>query len=125
MQSLDIFINFPIYDININVLHHDPETVLPQHIKRMNAYWGDESWRKVAYEESQGLFGPIAEKVTNRRFADAFRERLRNVAGFKKVPQPLPMRNSKNSVVYYLFFASHKDTAEHIVRYIFDTFGKH
>lgn len=125
MQTLDIFINFPMYDININVLHHDPETVLPQHVERMNAYWGDESWRKVAYEESQGLFGPIEEKVGNARFAEAFRERLKKVAGFKKVPYPLPMRNSRNSIVYYLFFASHKDTAEHIVKYIFDNFGRY
>jgi three-Cys-motif partner protein len=124
MQSLDIFINFPIYDININVLHHDQETVLPQHIERMNAYWGDESWRDVAYEKSQGLFGTIEEKVTNLRLAEGFRDRLKKVAGFKKVPRPLAMRNSKNSVVYYLFFASHKDTAENIVTYIFDTFGK-
>lgn len=102
MQSLDIFINFPIYDININVLHHDPDTVLPQHIARMNAYWGDESWRKVAYEQSNGLFGPIEEKVTNSRFAEAFRDRLKKVARFKRVPPPLAMRNSKNSIVYYL-----------------------
>ncbi|MGB0012273.1 MAG: three-Cys-motif partner protein TcmP [Candidatus Sulfotelmatobacter sp.] len=125
MQSLDIFINFPIYDININVLHRDPLTVLPPHIERMNTYWGDETWRDVAYEKSRGLFGDMEEKVTNRRFAEAFRERLKKIAGFKKVPQPLAMRNSKNSVVYYLFFASHKDTAENIVKYIFDTFGKH
>jgi three-Cys-motif partner protein len=125
MQSLDIFINFPIYDININVLHRDPDTVSPQHIERMNAYWGDGSWRKIAYEQSEGLFGPMEEKITNRRLAEAFRERLRQLAGFKKVPEPLAMRNSKNSVVYYLFFASHKDTAEHIVKYIFDTFGRH
>jgi len=125
MQSLDIFINFPIYAININVLHHDPETVLPQHIEQMNAYWGDESWRDVAYEKSPGLFGPMEEKVTNLRLAEAFRDRLKKVAGFKKVPQPLAMRNSKNSVVYYLFFASHKGTAENIVTYIFDNFGRH
>ncbi len=125
MQSLDIFINFPIYDININVLHRDPKTVLPLHIERMNTYWGDKSWREVAYEKSPGLFGDMEEKVTNRRFAEAFRERLKKIAGFKKVPQPLPMRNSRNSVVYYLFFASHKNTAENIVKYIFDTFGKH
>ena len=125
MQSLDIFVNFPIYDININVLHHDRESVLPQHVERMNSYWGDESWQEVAYEKSPGLFGPMEEKVTNERLAEAFRDRLRNVAGFKKVPRPLPMRNRKNSVVYYLFFASHKDTAEHIVTYIFETFGKH
>ena len=48
MRSIDIFINSPIYDININVLHHNPDSVLPQHVARMNAYWGDESWRRVA-----------------------------------------------------------------------------
>jgi three-Cys-motif partner protein len=125
MQSLDIFINFPIYAININVLHHDRETVLPQNIERMNAYWGDESWRDAAYEKSAGLFGTMEEKVTNHRLAEAFRDRLKKVAGFKRVPQPLAMRNSKNAVVYYLFFASYKDTAENIVKYIFDTFGTH
>lgn len=123
MRSLDIFINFPVYDININVLHHNRDTVLPQHIDRMNAYWGDDSWEDIAYQTSPGLFGPMEEKVTNGRLAEAFRRRLQKVAGFKKVPQPLAMRNSKNSIVYYLFFASHKDTAEHIVKYIFDTFG--
>lgn len=124
MRSLDIFINFPIYDININVLHHDQSTVLPMHVERMNAYWGDESWRDVAYEKSPGLFGTMEEKVSNRRFAEAFRKRLREVAGFKRVPEPLPMRNSRDSIVYYLFFASQKDTAEEIVTYIFDNFGR-
>jgi three-Cys-motif partner protein len=125
MQSLDIFINFPIYDININVLHRDPSTVLPLHVTRMNAFWGDQSWREIAYEKSQGLFGPMEEKVTNERLAEAYRDRLRKVAGFKKVPPPLAMRNRKNSIVYYLFFGSHKGTAENIVTYIFDKFGKH
>jgi three-Cys-motif partner protein len=124
MQSLDIFINFPIYDININVLHHDPKTVLPVHIERMNAFWGDETWRDAAYEESPGLFGMMEEKVSNRKLAEAFRKRLNKVAGFKRVPEPLPMKNSNNSVVYYLFFASHKDTAEDIITYIFDKFGR-
>ncbi len=125
MKSLDVFINFPMYDININVLHRDPRTVLPLHIERMNAYWGDESWRNVAYEESSpDLFGNTElEKVSNERFAAAFRERLRKVAGFKKVPEPLAMRNRKGSTVYYLFFASQKGTAEDIVKYIFKKFG--
>jgi len=124
MQSLDIFINFPIYDININVLHHDQKTVLPLHIERMNAYWGDESWRSVAYEKSHGLFETMEEKVSNRRLAEAFRERLKTVAGFTRVPEPLPIRNGKGSIVYYLFFASHKGTAENIVTYIFDKFAR-
>jgi len=123
MQSLDVFINFPIYDININVLHCDPSTTLPLHIERMNAYWGDESWRKLAYETNPGLFEDFEEKVSNRRFAEAFRERLQKVAGFARVPDPLPMKNGKGSIVYYLFFASQKDTAEDIVKYIFNKFG--
>jgi three-Cys-motif partner protein len=124
MQSLDVFINFPIYDININVLRRDSSTVLPLHIERMNAYWGDESWRDVAYDKSPGLFGDMEEKVSNRRFAEAFRKRLKEVAGFARVPEPLPMKNGKGSVVYYLFFASQKNTAEGIVTYIFDNFGR-
>jgi three-Cys-motif partner protein len=125
MKSLDVFINFPIYDININVLHRDQKTVLPLHIERMNAYWGDESWRELAYEESDpDLFGNTdLEKVSNDKFTAAFRERLRKVAGFKKVAQPLAMRNSKGSTVYYLFFASQKGPAENIVKYIFEKFG--
>lgn len=125
MESLDVFINFPIHDINRTVLHHRPEGASAANIARMNAYWGDDSWRKYAYEDTQpDLFGNVdSEKVSNQKFAAAFRERLRKVAGFKRVPEPLPMRNKKGSIVYYLFFASHKDTAEHIVKYIFDNFG--
>jgi len=65
----------------------------------------------------------MEQKVSNEKFAGAFRERLKKVAGFKRVPQPLAMRNSNNSVVYYLFFASQKDTAEKIVTHIFNKFG--
>jgi len=64
------------------------------------------------------------EKVSNAKFADAFRNRLRKTAGFKMVPDPLPMVNSRGSTVYYLFFASQKGTAEDIVTYIFDKFGR-
>ena len=124
MKSLDIFINFPIHDINRTVLHHDPDGASPANIARLNAFWGDESWRDVAYEKSEGLFGTMEEKVSNQRFAEAFRDRLKKIAGFKRVPEPLPMRNSKGSTIYHLFFASHKDTAEHIVTYIFDNFGR-
>jgi hypothetical protein len=44
---------------------------------------------------------------------------LRNVAGFNVVPEPLPMKNSKNAVVYYLFFASPKEVAQTIINDIF------
>ena len=125
MRSLDVFINFPIHDINRTVLHRRPEGVSAVNVARMNAYWGDDSWRELAYDGNLNLFGDTDfEKVSNQRFAEAFRQRLKKVAGFKRVPEPLPMKNRNNSVVYYLFFASHNGTAEEIVTYIFDKFGR-
>ena len=54
--------------------------------------------------------------------AEAFRERLKSVAGFARVAEPLPMRNSQGAIVYYLFFASQKDVADHIVTEIFNRY---
>jgi hypothetical protein len=65
------------------------------------------------------LFGIDHEKTDNKTIAQAFRERLRQVAGFSSVPDPLPMRNKKGAIVYYLFFASPKPVAANIVRDIF------
>ena len=116
MRTLDVFLNFPVMGINRNALRRDPENVDDLQKKRMTAAWGDHSWLDVAY--SQDLFGK-PDKLSNETIAEAFRTRLREVAGFARVPKPIPMRNSKGAIVYYLFFASQKDTAEHIVREIF------
>jgi three-Cys-motif partner protein len=66
------------------------------------------------------LFGaPDIVKQGNDAIVAAFRERLRKVAGFQFVPEPLPMKNSTNAVVYYLFFASQKPVAQKIIDAIF------
>lgn len=65
------------------------------------------SWRDIAYKSIQGLLWDDEEKATNDAVAEAFRERLHKVAGFKTVASPLPMRNSTAATVYYLLFASH------------------
>ena len=64
-----------------------------------------------------------AEKTTNTAVVEAFRQRLRDVAGFKNVPPPLAMKNSTGAVVYYLFFASQKAVAADIIRDIFKRYG--
>ena len=64
----------------------------------------------------------MEEKTANEAIAAAYRERLKNVAGFDYVPEPMPMRNTKGAVVYYLFFASHNPVAKKIVEYIFDKY---
>ena len=123
MKSLDIFLNFPVADMNRNVFWHDPSGVDDADIKRMNAFWGDESWRDVMYSTAGNLFGFPEKEGSNATIATAFKDRLRAVAGFKRVPEPMPMRNSRGAVVYYLFFASQKDTAENIVTDIFRKYG--
>ena len=110
MKSIEIFLNFPMVDMNRNVLWHNPEKVNPLQKERMNAFWGDDSWYKSAYDTTQNLFG-LEEKNPNISVVKPFQKRLKTVAGFKYVPEPMPMRNSKNAVVYYLFFASQKPVA--------------
>jgi hypothetical protein len=58
------------------------------------------------------------DKQNNNAIVGAFRKRLKNDAGFKYVPEPLPMRNKKNAIVYYLFLASQKAVAEDIIESI-------
>lgn len=118
MKSMEIFLNFPVMDMNMNVLKHDPDKVDPEQAARMTAFWGDESWRQAAYNTTGNLFG-YEEKTENADVAEAFRQRLKKVAGFSYVPEPIPMRNTKGAVVYYLFFASHKPAAQNIVTDIF------
>jgi three-Cys-motif partner protein len=121
MRSLDIFLNFPVMDMNRNVFWRNPERVDGAQKARMNAYWGDESWTDAAYATNTTLFHE-PEKQSNEVIAEAFRRRLKEVAGFAWVPSPLPMRNSTGAIVYYLFCASPKNTAERIVLDIFEKY---
>ena len=123
MQSIEIFLNFPVMDMNRNVLLSNPEGVEPKDISRMNAFWGDDSWTKVAYLQTQNLFGEtIGMKQSIKKITSAFRNRLLEVAKFKYVPQPVPMRNSMSSILYYLFFASQNKTGADIITYIFNKY---
>jgi three-Cys-motif partner protein len=119
--AVDMFLNFPVMDMNRNAIWRNPAAVPQDGIDRMNRFWGDESWRPVAYvPHAQGdFFGTPIVKQGNDAIVTAFRERLRSVAGFQHVPDPLPMRNSTNAVVYYLFFASQKPVAQKIIDDIF------
>jgi three-Cys-motif partner protein len=121
-KTIDMFLNFPIMDMNRNALSREQGKGTKDGIERMNRFWGDESWRDIAYAESkqQSLFAsPDIEKQKNDTIAAAFRERLRKVAGFEFVPQPMPMKNKNNATLYYLFFASAKPIAGKIIEDIF------
>ncbi len=124
MKTVELFINFPVMDMNRNAIWHDHEKVDEAQLLRMDRFWGDRTWRDVAYKDEKTLFETLKRKVTNEDFAEAFRARLEQVAGFKYVPKPLPMKNKKGAVVYYLFFASMNYTAKEIVEYIFNKHSK-
>jgi three-Cys-motif partner protein len=125
MRSIEIFLNFMIMDANMNVLWRNPDSVAPDQAQRMTKFWGDDSWRAAAYRTQPGLFGPIEEKSSNESVVAAYRERLKKVAGFKFVPEPLPMCNTRGIVVYYLFFASQNSTGNKIAEHIFKKYRSH
>jgi len=114
MKSIEIFLNFMIMDANMNVFWKTSSNPDPTQISRMNTFWGDESWREVAWEVVPDLFEDQIEKASNETIVNAYAERLRKKAGFQYVPKPLPMRNSKGAVIYYLLFASHDRTGAKI-----------
>jgi len=68
------------------------------------------------------LFEEMLEKTCNEDMAVAYRKRLREVAGFEYVPEPLPMKNSKRAVVYYLYFASQNETGYKVAKEILDKY---
>lgn len=129
MRSVEIFLNFPIMDINRNAKREHLDEVDPEHRARMNAFWGDESWHAAMFAPSpqstffDALLGapaaPDVEKLDNEAFVATFRTRLQEVAGFRFVPKPVPMRNTRNAVVYYLFFASNNSVGNKIASHIF------
>ncbi len=123
-RSIEIFLNFMVMDMNMNVLWRNPDNVAPAQIARMDAFWGDNTWRRILYHRPRGLLPgfDFEEKASNQEVAEAFRERLQKAAGFQFVPQPIPMRNTRGAVVYYLFFASPNETGARIVGDIFNKY---
>ena len=122
-QSIEIFVNFMIMDINRNALRRNPSKSVKTKVEQMTRLWGDDSWLDAGYDQVPTLFDedrPV--KVSNERFAEAFRQRLIKKAGFKCVPKPMPMKTKTNAVIYYLFFASQKDSGMGIVNDIFNQY---
>lgn len=122
-KSIDVFMNFMMMDINRNAMRRNPSKSVTSKVEQMTRLWGDESWLDAGYDQVPTLFEThVPQKVSNERFAEAFRQRLVTKAGFKCVPKPMPMKTRTNSVIYYLYFASQKDAGMDIVEYIFNKY---
>jgi len=120
LNTVDIFLNFPVMDINRNTLRKRLDAATTQDIVAFTEFWGGQEWKDKMYQPD--LFDELEKVGTNRTLAGAFQERLRDVAGFKFVPEPILMKNTKGGELYYLFFASHQPVAQEIVE---DIFNKH
>jgi three-Cys-motif partner protein len=121
-KTMDVFINFPLMDINRNAALKKLETADPRQGARLTKIWGDESWKELVYVEQWGLFdAPVLIKKIrgNEILKQGFRERLKHKAGFSCVPEPILMRNTTGGSLYFLFFASQKQVAQNIAEHIF------
>jgi three-Cys-motif partner protein len=126
LGTIDVFINFPVMDINRNVLFQDLSKADEEDLKRMTAFWGDDSWMQVLYARQDDLFGAthLIRVEDFRRLALAYGKRLQKVAGFNFVPEPILMCNRNNGPLYYLFFASPQKVADTIIKAIFDKYRR-
>jgi three-Cys-motif partner protein len=134
LKTTEIFLNFPLMDMNRNVLHKDLMTASSDQMERMNRFCGTEEWQEILYKETKQmrLFKDFGEsyriKVVNGniKLGEWFKgERLEKAAGFRYVPDPILMRNSKGGPLFFLFFASHNETGKKIVSDIFSRYRKY
>lgn len=124
LKTVEIFLNFPIMDANRNILFEDLSKVEQEDIDRMTAFWGDKSWMNILYKKEKDLFGrTFLMKIKNfKTLADEFRKRLKNMAQFEYVPEPILMSNTKNGPLYFLYFASQQNVANKIINDIFNKY---
>ncbi len=121
-RAVEVFVNFPVMHMNRNCKKEQIGGILPGELAAMDGFWGDRSWHAAMFRDSgqmDFLGGMDVVKQENRDLVNAYCARLRNVAGFGFVAEPLAMRNSKGAVVYYLIFAGPNQTGWKIVQDIY------
>jgi len=121
-QAVEVFINFPVMHMNRNCKKEDISDILPGELDAMDRFWGDRSWHPAMFRPSRqgNLFGENElDKTENLDLANAYCERLKKIAGFGFVAEPLAMRNSRNAIVYYLIFAGPNKIGWRIVQDIY------
>ena len=121
-QAVEVFINFPVMQMNRNCKKADISDILPGELEALDRFWGDRSWHSAMFRPSAQttLFGDEElDKTGNPDLVKAYCQRLKDVAGFGFVAEPLAMRNSINAIVYYLIYAGPNKTGWRIVQDIY------
>lgn len=113
-NTMDVYLNFPIMDINRNAARKVLETANPQEGARLTKIWGDDSWKSLVYWEQPLLSAPpllVKKPAGTRIIKQGFIERLKNVAGFAFVPEPILMRNQIGGPLYFFFCLAYAGSA--------------
>ena len=123
VETIEVFLNFPVMAINRNVRRRRKENISPAMREQMHRFWGTE-WEAELYEEEQTLFGPktIRIKQSGKELGERFQNRLKEI--FPHSTVPVLMTNSTNAPLYCLVFAGHNPTGVRIANDIFGKFLK-
>ena len=95
MGSVEVFLNFMIMDINRNALRKNGG--VSSKVDQLFDCGEIHRVGRCCVQQRRQLFED-PQKVSNARFEEAFRERLKKKAGFKYVSPPMPMKTKTNSV---------------------------
>ena len=87
-RAVDMFLNFPVMDMNRNAIWRNPDKAPAGGLDRINKFWGDDSWRNAAYAEARqrSFFGPELVKQGNEEIVAAF---LAHTKTFHDIYAPL------------------------------------
>lgn len=104
-RTMEVVINFPLA-MAINRLITRSGDVKEGWADQLNACFGTEEWRTIAYSRNVDLFG---NEITTKngdvadRLLDLYVSRLKAI--FPYVARPRLVRNTKNAPLYYLIWA--------------------
>ena len=104
-KGLEVIINFP-FGMAINRLLLTSGELPKKWKERLDATFGSDEWRDLAYEESTDLFGDAAVSKrtdTRDRILQWFGARLRITFGFASTSQLVT--NTRGNPLYYLIWA--------------------
>lgn len=104
----DLIINFPISDILRNIEN-------PLDEERIKKCIGFDDFKSIGYAKQPGLFDfELLEKnpKSGQIILEEYVKLLKEKAGFKNVTsKPLPLKNRKNAIMFYVLIATHNDKA--------------
>ena len=107
MRTIEIFLNFSIMDANMNVFKHNQDKVEESQIRRMNIFWGDDSWKKVAYNKVPTLFGDWRRKNVERSYSLGLQGKVKGCGRFqiRTRSHPYEEQYGRGNLLYFLCLA--------------------